>query len=360
MSALVSTAGLLSSLKAAGESTRLRILVLLLAGELNVKDLTRVLGQSQPRISRHLKLLVEAGLIERFREGSWVYFRLAEGDVAHHIRHLLTEAIDPADRVLARDRERARAVNHERSAAAQNYFEAHAAEWDRIRALHIADLNVERAMLEAVNTGLGQIADRSKAAAPVALLVDLGTGTGRMLELFADHARRAIGIDMNQAMLSHARAKLEALGLRHCQIRHGDLYNVPLPDAQADIVVLHQVLHFLDDPARAVREAARLLAPGGRLLIVDFAPHELEFLRDDHAHRRLGLATEQVTQWLETANLGVISQRDLKPNGPSAKNHTEKLTVSLWLCAARQGVEIAPAIAPPRKRGSKNSLEIVI
>lgn len=347
----VSTRELLSSLKAVGESTRLRILVLLLAGELNVKDLTQVLGQSQPRISRHLKLLVEAGLIERFREGSWVYFRLAEGAAAQHIRQLLTDAVDHADRALARDRERAQAVNLERSATAQRYFEAHAAEWDRIRALHIADLDVERAIRAAVEERLGQ--------GQAGLLVDLGTGTGRMLELLADRVLRAIGIDMNQAMLAYARAKLDQPRFRHCQVRQGDLYNLPLPDAQADIVVLHQVLHFLDDPARAVREAARLLRPGGQLLIVDFAPHELEFLREEFAHRRLGLAPEQVGQWVGAAGLGIIGQRDLTPAGTMARRRKDKLTVSLWMCGDTPPRQARPTARPTSKTGSTDTMEIV-
>ncbi len=347
----VTTKDLLDALKAVGESTRLRIVRLLIAGELNVKDLTRVLGQSQPRISRHLKLLVEAGLIERYREGSWVYFRLAEGPSALHIRNLLSAAIDPADQVLARDRDRAQAVNQERSAAAQRYFEAHAAEWDRIRALHIADLDVERAM----QTVLGAHLDHE----PVGLLVDLGTGTGRILELMAGRVRRAIGIDVNQAMLAYARAKLEALGLRHCQVRQGDLYNLPLPDAQADVVVLHQVLHFLDDPARAIREAARLLHPAGRLMIVDFAQHEMEFLREEFAHRRLGLAPELVAQWAEQAGLQVLTQQDLSPS-PAAgrRSKTDTLTVSLWLCGARPKPTSGKK-TPAKKAGTTDTMEVV-
>jgi ubiquinone/menaquinone biosynthesis C-methylase UbiE len=347
----VTTKELLDGLKAVGESTRLRIVMLLIAGELNVKDLTRVLGQSQPRISRHLKLLVEAGLIERYREGSWVYFRLAEGPSALHIRNLLSTAIDPTDRALARDRERAQAVNQERSAAAQRYFEAHAAEWDRIRALHVADLNVERAMQAALGEHLGRT--------PASLLVDLGTGTGRILELMAGRVQRAIGIDVNQAMLAYARAKLEALGLRHCQVRQGDLYNLPLPDAQADIVTLHQVLHFLDDPARAIREAARLLRPAGRLMIVDFAPHEMEFLREEFAHRRLGLDPDQVAQWVEQAGLKVLKQQDM-PTTTSANRRPkpDKLTVSLWLCGARI-VAGAATKTPAGKTGSTDTMEVV-
>lgn len=352
----ISTSDLLASLKAVGESTRLRILALLITGELNVKDLTQVLGQSQPRISRHLKLLVEAGLIERYREGSWVYFRMAEGLAALHIRQLLERALDRDDRVLVRDRARAQAVNLERSTAAQQYFEEHAAEWDRIRALHIADLDVERAMRDAIDDP--RAAKGRPATYP--LLVDVGTGTGRILELFADRFHRGIGIDINQAMLAYARAKLDAQGLIHCQVRQGDLYDLPLPDGQADIVVLHQVLHFLDEPARALREATRLLRPQGRLLIVDFAPHDLEFLRDDYAHRRLGLGTEQVAQWVEQAGLGVLAHRDLKPSDTGGQAQRGKLTVSLWLCGAASsspGTTALPGKTAPE--GSTDSMEIV-
>ena len=355
MSARVGTRDLLASLKAVAEGTRLRILALLVAGELNVKDLTQVLGQSQPRISRHLKLLVEAGLIERYREGSWVYFRLAEGPAGRHIRRLLSEAVDRADRVLARDRERALAVSRERSAAAQHYFEAHAAEWDRIRALHAADPDVERAMLDMLEAARGNL-DKNEERETV--LVDLGTGTGRILELLAGHVRRSIGIDMNQAMLAYARAKLESQGLRHCQVRQGDIYDLPLPDDLADIVVLHQVLHFLDDPGRAIAEGARLLRPGGRLLIVDFAPHELEFLRDEFAHRRLGFADEQIAQWVGDAGLDVRHRRQLTPSRMTKGRRKPGLTVSLWLCGM-PGPGAEQRQNAGTQRGSSDSMEIV-
>jgi ArsR family transcriptional regulator len=316
MTGTVRIKDLLALLKAAGESTRLRILVLLAAGELNVKDLTRVLAQSQPRISRHLRLLVEAGLIERFREGGSVYFRLAEADTGAEIAGALLEAIERADPVLVRDRERAEQVKRERAEVAQAYFDAHAADWDGIRARHVAEAEVEAAMREALGDG------------PFETLVDLGTGTGRTLELFADRTRHGIGIDLNRAMLAYARAKLERAGHRHLRVRLGDLYDPPLLEGKADAVVVHQVLHFLDDPARAVREAARLLKPGGRLLIVDFAPHELEFLRGELAHSRLGFAADQVGQWLGQAGLELGAQRNLVPMGDAREG---KLTVSLWL-----------------------------
>lgn len=312
----LSRAQALSVLRAAGEATRVRILALLAKGELNVKDLTQILGQSQPRISRHLKLMAEAGLIGRFREGSWVFFRLADAGNQSALADAIVASLDPADPVFARDRARAAAVKKAREEAAQGYFREHAGEWDKIRTLHVADAQVEAAIDEALGPG------------PFPLLVDLGTGTGRMLELFAPRASRALGFDLNHDMLTYARMKLERAGLAQAQARHGDLYNVPLPDGAADAVILHQVLHFLDEPAAAMAEAARLLKPGGKLLVVDFAPHELEFLREQSAHRRLGFSPDQLKRWLEEAGVKVGRQRDL---APGAGVGADKLTVSLWL-----------------------------
>jgi len=323
----LSRAASLAALRAAGEATRLRILALLANGELNVKDLTQILGQSQPRISRHLKLMAEAGLIKRFREGSWVFFRLADSGAEATLARAIVESLDEADLTLARDLARAQAVQSARAEAAQTYFKAHAGEWDSIRALHVAEKEVEAAMDEALGQG------------PFNLLVDLGTGTGRILELFGARATRALGFDLNHAMLAYARMKLERAGLPHAQVRHGDLYNVPLPDGAADAVVLHQVLHFLDDPTAAVAEAARLLSTGGKLLVVDFAPHELEFLREQSAHRRLGFARDQLGRLLEGAGLKVERFRELSPPDPSGG----KLTVSLWL-------GLKPTTASKKKR----------
>jgi ubiquinone/menaquinone biosynthesis C-methylase UbiE len=315
-----------AALKAAADQTRLRILLLLAGGELNVKDFTRILGQSQPRISRHVKLLGEAGLVERVREGSWVFCRLADGPLGALARSVVA-AVDTSDAVYVRDRQRADALKAERESSAQDYFRAHAADWDRIRALYVSEAEVEAAMRDALGSAHGE------------LLIDLGTGTGRTLELFADHYDRGVGIDVNPSMLAYARAKLSQNGLSHAQVRHGDIYNLSFTDAVADTIVMHQVLHFLSDPARAIREAARVLAPGGRLLIVDFAPHALEFLREQYAHERLGFASAQVGQWLADAGLTLTLARDLVP--PAGRG-AEKLTVSLWLAersGARKGVD---------------------
>src|SRR6476469_9849147 len=277
-------------LRAAGEGTRLRVLALLAEAELTVSDLTKILRQSQPRISRHLKLLAEAGLVDRSREGRWAFYRMRErGGLA--------------------------AVRAARAAAAQTYFSQHAAEWDRIRRLHVTDAAVETAIQTA-------LADR-----PIRSLLDLGTGTGRMLELFGPEIERGLGIDMSLDMLSLARARLERAGLKHCSVRQGDIYELPVPKDSFDVVVVHQVLHFLDDGARAIAEAARTLRPQGRLLVVDFAPHDLEFLREEHAHLRLGFAPETVSQWMSAAGLDVALHRVLPPEPGS----DGKIAVSLWL-----------------------------
>jgi ubiquinone/menaquinone biosynthesis C-methylase UbiE/DNA-binding transcriptional ArsR family regulator len=303
------------ALKAAAEATRLRILALLAEAELTVSDLTDILRQSQPRISRHLKLLAEAALIERFREGSWAFFRLGERGGNTELARALIARLDPDDPAIARDRERLAAVRAARAAAAQSYFRRHAAEWDRIRKLHIADASVEAAIRTA-------LADK-----PFRSLLDLGTGTGRMLELFGPEIERGLGLDLSLDMLALARARLDRAGLRHCSVRQGDIYDLALPKDSFDVVIIHQVLHFLDDSARAIAEAARVLRPGGRLLVVDFAPHDLEFLRDEHAHRRLGFAPETVTQWLTAAGLDVLRQQSLPPE----QNSGGKIAVSLWV-----------------------------
>jgi ubiquinone/menaquinone biosynthesis C-methylase UbiE/DNA-binding transcriptional ArsR family regulator len=329
---MVSSHTLVTALKAAAEPTRLRILALLVADELNVKDLTRILGQSQPRLSRHLKLLAEAGLVERAREGSWVYFRLPLA--ADNLAHTLLRDLDNRDPVLLRDRQRVEAVKREREAMAQDYFEKHAGDWDQIRTLHVAEAEVEAAMRAALGS------------APVDLLVDIGTGTGRILELFADRYARGLGFDLSTAMLAYARPKLAQAGIGHAQVRQGDIYDLPLADGSAGAVVMHQILHYLSDPARAVAEAARLVAPGGQLLIVDFAPHDNDFLRETQRHERLGFEMSTVSQWLADAGLTITETHALLP---THRDGEAQLTVSLWR-AERVSQPLSPLKTPPRKK----------
>ncbi len=317
-----------AALKAAGEETRLRVLALLAEAELTVSDLTDILRQSQPRISRHLKLLAEAGLVERFREGTWAFFRLAEHGGGAELARALLERLDPADHTIARDRARLASVRQARAAAAQAYFRAHAAEWDRIRKLHVADDAVEEAIRAA-------LADK-----PFRSLLDLGTGTGRMLELFGPEIERGLGLDLSLDMLLLARDRLERSGLKHCSVRQGDIYDLPIGNDSFDVVIVHQVLHFLDDSARAIKEAARVLRPGGRLLVVDFAPHEQEFLREQFAHRRLGFAPETVAQWMTASGLEPVLHKSLAPE-PGSEG---KIAVSLWLARDVRAVQAVPSV----------------
>ncbi len=311
---------LISALKAAGEPTRLRILALLDHGELTVTELTEILGQSQPRVSRHLRLLCEAELLDRFREGTWVFYRLADGgnDEASLARRVVS-LIPREDRSIAADRAGLEVVRERRSEVAAAYFRRNAADWDRLRSLYVPERRVEEALVAAVGTRT--IGD----------LLDVGTGTGRMLEVFAGEAERALGIDLSRDMLAVARSNIEAKALHNCQVRHGDMYRLGVDGESMDVALFHQVLHFADDPQAAISECARVLRPGGLMVIADFAPHDAEFLRTDHAHRRLGFGDEEVQGWCRAAGLV-----------PGAPRHLEgkdkQLTVTVW-SAAKPGGE---------------------
>lgn len=306
-------------LRAAGEPTRLRILALLAREELAVLELCRVLDQSQPRVSRHLKLLAEAGLVERFPDGAWVFYRLTGGGQAGELIAEMLGRVDAADPVLARDAERLIAVRAERADAASEYFARNAARWDEIRSLYVSERDVEAAILKATGAG------------PFRRLVDLGTGAGRMLTLLGPHAEQALGLDLSQQMLNIARNQVAEAGLERCELRHGDIFGTRLPDASADLVVVHQVLHYLADPAAAVREAGRIVAPGGKLIIVDFAPHNLEYLREQHQHRRLGFSDAEMGRWLAENSLVHVHVEALAPARDGG------LTVKIWVAErARQ------------------------
>lgn len=309
------TEELVELLKSAGEPTRLRLLALLGAGDLTVTDLTEILGQSQPRISRHLKLLSEAGLVDRYQEGAWAYFRLKQdGDVSELTQKLL-DIIDPVDPVLARDSERLSTVKRARAEKAQAYFSRNAGEWDALRRLHVNDDQVETTLLK-------MIADE-----PIEALLDLGTGTGRLLQLLSDRYRRALGIDASRDMLSVARANLDKAGIVKASVRQGDILNLPLDAAEFDLVTVHQVLHFLDQPELALGEAARLVSPGGRLAVIDLAPHTLDHLREEHAHVRLGFSHAMMAEWMQKVGLEVEQVEDLVPSSKAGQG----LTVTIWI-----------------------------
>ena len=300
---------------------------------MTVSNLTQILGQSQPRVSRHLKLLCDAGLLDRFREGSWVFYRLADdtsvsGSVARHLVSLIPQN----DFQRSLDRARLMEIKQARAAVADAYFKANAAQWDRIRSFHVEESHVEKALLDAFPPHVED-------------LLDIGTGTGRMLQLFADRVVRGVGIDSSRDMLSIARAKLEADGNRHCHVRHGDMYRLPMADSSYDAVVVHQVLHYADQPEALIAEISRILRPGGVLLIADFAPHSVDALRVDHAHLRLGFSDSEIFDWCARAGLEQKSVRDL-PGDP--------LTVKIWSAARQQ--DLGQAGLNPQER---TAMEVV-
>ena len=312
---------LLAALRAVAEPTRLRLVVLCARGELTVSELTQLLGQSQPRVSRHLKLLCEAGLLDRFREGSWVFYRLSQSGPACVLARQLVTACDDADPTIALDLRRLAAIKRQRADLAAAYFRENAARWHRIRSLYVDESEVEAALVDIV------------AGADPRDLLDIGTGTGRMIEILAPRVEQALGIDQSREMLAVARANLEQAGLDNGRVRLGDMYQLALPDASFDAVVIHQVLHYADRPAAVVAEAARVLRPQGILILVDFAPHGLEFLREEHAHRRLGFADGEIAEWCRDAGLDPAPPRPLSG---------DPLTVVIWTATRRAAVVRQP------------------
>lgn len=313
---------LLAMLKAVGDPTRLRLLLLLREAELTVSELTHILGQSQPRVSRHLRLLCEAGLLQRFKEGSWVFYRAVDRGVRAQLGTTLATLASAEPEVLEGDRRRLASIREARAAAAAAYFKANASEWERIRSLHAPEQEVEDAIVDLF------------AGTQIESFLDAGTGTGRMLELLAPLIRRGVGIDVSPEMLAIARDRLERAQAAQCQVRLGDLYRLPFPDGTGeqgfDAALYHQVLHYLDDPQAAIIEGARVLKPGGRIIAVDFAPHELEFCRDELNHRRLGFSDDEVKGWFRAAGLAQFETRSIAPGSDQGK-----LTVKVWAAASQ-------------------------
>lgn len=306
---------LITQLKAAAEPTRLRVLSLLSKSQLSVNEITQVIGQSQPTVSRHLKSLADAGLIERSPEGAWVFYRVPDDGPGAVLVNKLVSELSSTDPTIAADDAALDNIRLARTEAAARYFSDNAAQWQKLRSLHAANADVEAAMIEIAGSE------------PIGELLDLGTGTGRILELMAPMIDRGVGLDISHEMLSIARANLTRSGLIRCSVRHGSLYQPPFGDDSFDFIVMHQVLHYLENPAEAIAHAARLLEPGGRLMIADFAPHQLEYLREEHQHRKLGISSDELKTWADNALLSIEQERTL----PGPLTSEASLTTKVWL-----------------------------
>lgn len=306
----------LDTLKALAEPTRLRLLALLRHGDLSVKDLTSLLGQSQPRLSRHLKLLSDAGWITRFPEGAWVYYRMHEDASLRVVWEAVHRLFGKDSPVLLDDAERLARLKKDQQEKAQAFFQAHAASWDALRADLVPEVEIEAGILDLLGNQR------------VHNFLDIGTGTGRLLVLLEALYSQGVGIDPSHAMLQVARSTLAEHQIGHAQVRHGDGLALGLPRDSQDLVSLHQVMHFFDDPRPMLAEARRVLAPSGRLLIVDFAPHTVETLRSVHQHRRLGFEGHEVVRWLEAMDLALDEPIRLENQDGSAG---AALPVYIWL-----------------------------
>ena len=282
---------LVDAMRAAGEPTRLRILALLRHGDLAVGELVNVLNQSQPRLSHHLKTLATAGLVERLPEGAWVFYRLPVSGWAREFLNHLFHQLDASAGDFPADLDRLEAVRLARREAAEAYFSSIAPDWDRIRAMHYPDELIESAILKLAGPG------------PFHRIIDLGTGTGRMMTLFANRVSEAEGLDLSHQMLTLARSNLAEAGMTQARVRQGDATATPFDSASADIVIVHQVLHYLEKPERVLIEAGRLLTPGGQLIVVDFARHDHEFMREEFGHHRLGIRQDNMQKWVDQAGL---------------------------------------------------------
>jgi ArsR family transcriptional regulator len=306
---------LLDALRAAAEITRLRILSVLSRSELTVSELMQILGQSQPRVSRHLKLLCDAGLLQRYQEGAWVLHRIADTGESADIARGILQMIDSSDGVFSQDQTRLQQIKRFNAKRAAAYFSKNASEWDSIRTLAVPDTYIEKKLIDCLNVQ------------EPGFFLDLGTGTGRILEIFSPYIKRGIGIDLSREMLQVARSNLDSAGVANCTVRQCDINSLNFNDSTVDIISIHQVLHYLDEPEQVIREASRVLKPGGQLIIVDFLPHDLEFLREKHAHRRLGISEQSIKLWTQASNFYLLDSEILSSRNP---DNDKQLSVGLW------------------------------
>ncbi len=330
---------MLSLFRALADPSRLRIMLLLQRMELSVSEIALVLDQSQPRVSRHVRILNEAGLAERRKEGSWVFLRPSlyafGSQTADALAQLLKSQDFAEDALIAQshaDANRLHDVRAQRETQAAEYFAAHARNWDAIRSLYVSEARVETALKSMLGPeNLGH-------------LLDIGTGTGRMVELLTPQITQATAVDNSPEMLRCARAKLQHLGPSRLNLVQGDFNALPLEAAAYDTVMLHQVLHYAQNPERVIAEAGRVTASEGCIAIVDFAPHDMEELRTRDAHARLGFSDSQIEKLLVDGGFSLEQSNELTGG---------KLTVKIWL-GRRSRFKLTPHLKA-RKKLSKDT-----
>jgi ubiquinone/menaquinone biosynthesis C-methylase UbiE/predicted DNA-binding transcriptional regulator len=297
-------------LKAVAEPSRLRLLVLCSQSEFSVSELVYILGQSQPRVSRHLRVLCDVGLLQNIRDGSWVLYKITTQTEPAAIAQKILTLIPKDDPIIVKDHKRLGTVQSERRSSATDYFRFSALQWDQIRNVHIDDQKVEQVM--------GSILKET----PINKFLDIGTGTGRILELAGVYAETLDGIDQSREMLAVARANLERAGVKHYSLHQGDMHQLQVPDDKYDVICIHQVLHFSDMPNRAISEATRVLQPGGRLIVIDFVTHGMMELREIYHHSRLGFSDGEFVHWFHQNGLNFKKPIHLSGG---------KLAVGVWV-----------------------------
>ncbi len=303
---------LLQGLRAAAEPTRLRIIALCGHAELSVTELVMILGQTQPRVSRHLKLLVEGGLLQRNKEGNRAYYRLSTEAEGADLARMLNDLMPGEDEVHALDLSRLSSVKADRVRYAESFLDPYSQEIIELRGMWPPDEVIDKCILALLK-------DRS-----IQNLLDLGTGAGRILRTIAPFVEKGTGIDNSLEMLSIARARLDQDGIKNCQVRVGDMYRLPFKKNSFDLITINSLLRYADEPKKVIAEAARVLEKKGALLIVDLAAHDLSALRDEYGHSWLGFSEAEMVEMLSEENLTVDRVKHIDG---------QKLSVCIWLAS---------------------------
>ena len=284
---------MIDTFKALADPCRARLTAVLLSGEFTVQELTRIMGMGQSRVSRHLKILTEAGVLSVKRQGTWSYYRAGEEST-------FFSGIRPAfERELSSLPERCRdlaavsKVLEERRRRSQEFFDCHARQWDDLARTLLPVPEYRQRLLQLVPEG--------------ASVLEIGIGTGGLLTELTSRASRVIGVDHSPAMLEEARRRLNDRGIGGIELRLGEMSHLPLSDASVGCVVANMVLHHAADPPAVLAEIRRVLAPGGTLLLADLARHERESAREQLADQWLGFEDNELTEWLRRAGFTIIN-----------------------------------------------------